>query len=416
MRDSFRPGGTEPARRPGRGARAVLCGAAVVLLGTAVVAPSPASAAVPRCGPAGVAAPAEKPWPMHRLEPESAWRLSRGAGVTVAVIDSGVSASHPVLQGQVKVGQDFNGLSQQQGRCDLAGHGTIIAGIIAGREDTGGPFTGVAPQAKILPIRVLQDTKTTRDEDLPEQIAEAIEYAVRNGADVINLSLVTLDTERLKSAVDYALGEGVVVVAAAGNRQENQQDRDAFPAAYEGVIAVAGVDEQGGHVGSSVAGDYVTIAAPGLNILGPAPGGTGYLFLPEGGTSFAAAYVSGVAALVRSAHPNLTPAQVKDRLIRTADSPPEGRNAEVGHGVVNPYRAVTSLLGTRTDPPAGALPAPPPTTDPLAWQGTVALWVAAVGALLATLLLAVKPILIRGRRRGWRPGRRPAGPDTAPTA
>ncbi|MFV2116694.1 type VII secretion-associated serine protease mycosin [Micromonospora sp. LOL_025] len=411
MRESFRPGGTGPARRGGRGARAVLGGAAAVLLGTAVVAPSPAAAAAPRCGPPGVAAPAETPWPLKRLEPSSAWRISRGAGVTVAVIDSGVSALHPALKGQVKVGRDFNGLPQQEGRCDLAGHGTIVAGIIAGKEGTGASFSGIAPQARILPVRVLPDTRTTADEGLPGQIAEAIRWSVSNGADVINLSLVTLDRQDLADAVRYALDEGVVVVAAAGNRQENQQDRPAFPAAYPGVIAVAGVDEEGGHVGSSVSGDYVDLAAPGLNILGPAPGGEGFLAEPQGGTSFAAAYVSGVAALVRAAHPDLDPEQVADRLIRTADSPPEGKNAEIGHGVVNPYRAVATVLGTRTDPPAGAMPAPPSTEDPLAWQGTVAVWVAAVGALVAGLLLSVKPILVRGRRRGWRPGRRPSATD-----
>ncbi|PZF88477.1 type VII secretion-associated serine protease mycosin, partial [Micromonospora deserti] len=375
MRESFRPGGTGPARRPRRGVRAVLCGAVAVLLGTAVVPPSPASAA-PRCGPAGASGPTETPWSLRRLEPAAAWRLSRGAGVTVAVIDSGVSATHPVLKGQVRQGRDFSGLAQQQGQCDLVGHGTIVAGIIAGREGTGVPFSGIAPQAKILPIRVLPDTRTTIDEALPGQIAAAIRWAVDNGADVVNLSLVTLDRPQLADAVRHALAEGVVVVAAAGNRQENQQDRPAYPAAYPGVIAVAGVDEQGGHVGSSVVGDYVDIAAPGLNIVGPAPGGEGYLAEPQGGTSFAAAYVSGVVALVRATHPDLSPEQVADRLARTADSPPEGHNAEVGHGVVNPYRAVATLLGTRTDPPPGALPAPPPTRDPLAWQRTVAVWTA----------------------------------------
>ncbi|MEV4540701.1 type VII secretion-associated serine protease mycosin [Micromonospora echinaurantiaca] len=414
MRESFRPDGTAPVRSAGRAARALLSGAAAVLLATLVVPPAPAAAA-PRCGPPGHAAPAELPWPLRRLEPSSAWRLSRGAGVTVAVIDSGVSAIHPVLRGQVRQGRDFNGLAQQQGQCDLAGHGTMVAGIIAGREGTGQPFSGIAPQARILPVRVLPDTRRTNDEALPGQIAQAIRWAVDNGADVLNLSLVTLPRPELADAIEYALDRKVVVVAAAGNRQEQQQDQPAYPAAYPGVIAVAGVDEQGGHVGSSVSGDYVDIAAPGLNIIGPAPGGDGYIAEPQGGTSFAAAYVSGAAALVRAAYPDLTPEQVAERLTRTADSPPDGHNAQLGYGVVNPYRAVASLLGTRSDPPAGALPAPPPADDPLGWQRTVAIWVAAIGALLATVLLAVKPILVRGRRRGWRPGRRPAGADPAAT-
>ncbi|MFC8848761.1 MULTISPECIES: type VII secretion-associated serine protease mycosin [unclassified Micromonospora] len=386
--------------------RAALPALTAALLATAVGPPAPASAA-PSCGPAGNPAPTEAPWALTRLDPASAWRTTRGEGVTVAVVDSGVSATHPLLRGQVRPGQDFNALPRNEGQCDEAGHGTMVAGIIAGREGTGSPFTGIAPAARILPVRVLPDTRRTTDEGLPAQIGLAIRWAVDQGADVINLSLVTLPRPELAAAVEYALGKGVVVVAAAGNRQEQQQNLPAYPAAYPGVIAVAGVDAQGGHVGSSVSGDYVDIAAPGLDILGPAPRGQGYLAEPQGGTSFAAAYVSGVAALVRAAHPDLTPEGVEYRLTRTADNPPDGHNAEVGYGVVNPYRAVTSVLGTRTDPPPGALAAPAPPQDPLGWQRAVAVWVAAVGAVLAGVLLAVRPILTRGRSRGWRPGRRP---------
>ncbi|MEV4655087.1 type VII secretion-associated serine protease mycosin [Micromonospora sp. NPDC049301] len=413
MRECLPLSATDPSRRTGRSVRAVLSGTLAVLLGAAlVVVPSPAAAAPPTCGPDGEATLPEMPWALRRLDPASAWPLSRGAGVTVAVIDSGVSAIHPLLKGKVLEGRDFNGLPANQGQCDLAGHGTMVAGIIAGKDGTGAPFSGIAPAARILPIRVLPDAKGTNDEALPGQIAAAINYAVDNGADVINLSLVTLPRPELEAAVENALAKRVVLVAAAGNRQEQQQEKTAYPAAYPGVIAVAGVNEQGGHVGTSVSGAYVDVAAPGLNIVGPAPGGNGYRAEPTGGTSFAAAYVSGVAALVRAAYPNLSPDQVAERLERTADNPPDGHNVEVGYGVVNPYRAVSSLLGTRTDPPAGALPAPARSADPLRWQRTAALWTAAVGALLAVLLLTARPILIRGRRRGWRPGRRTDSPVT----
>ncbi len=383
------------------------------LLGTALVAPPPAAAAPPTCGPTGKNALTEMPWALRRLEPSSAWPLSRGAGVTVAVIDSGVSASHPLLQGQVLEGRDFNGLPANQGRCDLAGHGTMVAGIIGGREGTGVPYSGIAPAARILPIRVLPDEKDTRDKAVPGQIAAAIDWAVEKGASVINLSLVTLPDPALAKAVEDALAKGVVLVAAAGNQQEQaQENRPAYPAAYPGVLAVAGVDEQGGHVGTSISGSYVDIAAPGLNLIGPAPSGSGYRIEPTGGTSFAAAYVSGVAALVRSAYPDLGPQEVTERLQRTADNPPDGHNEEVGYGVVNPYRALSSLLGTRTDPPAGALAAPTRTEDPLSWQRTAAIWAALLGGLLTALLLVARPILVRGRRRGWRPGRRPDAPIT----
>ncbi|MGC4893723.1 type VII secretion-associated serine protease mycosin [Micromonospora sp. DT31] len=372
--------------------------------------PTPAVAA-PKCGPTGGPTPTEVPWALTRLDPASAWRISKGTGVTVAVIDSGVSPSHPLLQGRVLPGADFNQLVNLQGRCDLVGHGTMVAGIIAGREISGTPYTGIAPEARILPLRVLAENKENFDPNVPAEIGRAIRWAADRDADVINLSLVTLDDPVLKSAVRYALDKGVVIVASAGNRQENREDRPAYPAAYPGVIAVAGIDEQGAHVGSSVSGDYVDIAGPGLNIVGPAPQGPGYRAEPQGGTSFATAYVSGVAALVRAAHPDLDPAEVAYRLTRTADNPPDGHNAEVGYGMVNPYRAVTNLLGTRDDPPLGAMPPPAPPNDPLGRQRTVAIWVAVVGGLLAAVLLTLRPILVRGRQRGWRPGRRDVPQD-----
>ncbi|MET7960429.1 type VII secretion-associated serine protease mycosin [Micromonospora zamorensis] len=398
---------TTLSRRP---VTAVLNGALAALLGTGLVAPTPAAAAAPSCGPASEESLTETPWALRRLEPSSAWPLSRGAGVTVAVIDSGVSATHPLLNGQVLEGRDFNDLPAHQGQCDLVGHGTLIAGIIAGREGTGVPFSGIAPAARILPVRVLPDLKDTNDPELPGQIAAAIDWAVEQGADVINLSLTTVPGPELTAAVERALAKRVVLVAAAGNRQEGQQDRPGYPAAYPGVIAVGGVDEQGGHVGSSISGDYVDIAAPGLNIIGPAPRGAGYRGEPNGGTSYAAAYVSGAAALVRAAYPDLSPQQVAERLERTADNPPEGHNADIGYGMVNPYRAVSSLLGTRTNPPAVAVPMPAAQDDPLGWQRPAAIWAATVGGLLTVLLLIARPIVTRGRRRGWRPGRRTDSP------
>ncbi|MEH0932182.1 type VII secretion-associated serine protease mycosin [Micromonospora sp. CPCC 205558] len=398
-----------PSRRALRG---VLSGALAALLGAGLVAPSPATAAPPLCGPTGSDSLPQMPWALRRLEPSSAWPLSRGAGVTVAVIDSGVSAAHPLLKGQVLEGRDFNSLPARQGQCDEAGHGTLIAGIIAGREGAAVPFTGIAPAARILPIRVLQQLGAVNNPQLPAQVAAAIDWAVEQGADVINLSLTTIPRPELTAAVERALDKGVVLVAAAGNRSEDSRNLPGYPAAYPGVIAVGGVDEQGSHVGTSISGDYVDIAAPGMNIVGPAPGNSGYRTVPEGGTSYAAAYVSGVAALVRAAYPNLNPQQVADRLQRTADNPPEGHNADIGHGMVNPYRAVSSLLGTRTNPPAGAIPAPAVRDDPLSWQRSAAIWAAVIGALLAGLLLVARPIMALGRRRDWRPGRR----GDAPTA
>ncbi|MGC4853592.1 S8 family serine peptidase [Micromonospora sp. DT4] len=163
MRECLPPSATEPARRT---VRAVLSGTLAALLRAAlVVAPcAPATAAAPVCGPAGEDGRVEMPWALRRIDPASAWPLSRGAGVTVAVIDSGVSAIHPVLKNQVLPGRDFNNLPANRGQCDLAGHGTMVAGIIAGQDGTGALFSGVAPAARILPIRVLPTPRapTTR--------------------------------------------------------------------------------------------------------------------------------------------------------------------------------------------------------------------------------------------------------------
>lgn len=385
-------------------------------MGTPVaLATSPAPvAAAPSCGPSGGPPPTQVPWPLRRLDPASAWALSRGGGVVVAVIDSGVSATHPVLRGRVRTGRDF-GLPDRSGQCDEVGHGTMIAGIIAGRDDTDAPFSGIAPDARILPIRVLEDATRSHDPELPTRIADAIRYAVDQGADVVNLSLETLPTPALESAVDYARDNDVVLVAAGGNQPGGEQrDQPAYPAGYDSVLAVAGIDEQGNHVGTSISGNYLDIAAPGLFIEGPAPQGGGYRTEPDGGTSFATAYVSGVVALVRSRYPKMPADEVIRRVTRTADGPPEGHNNLVGYGVVNPYRAVATVFGSRSNSPLGALnPAPTP-PDPLGTARLVAIWAAGGGLLFTALVLGGAPIVRRGRRRGWRPGRTASTPDRTP--
>lgn len=369
-----------------------------------MAAPPPA-AAQDGCGTEGGHALDGTPWPIRRLEPATAWPLTRGEGILVAVIDSGVSVEHPTLAGKVRDGRDF-GLPDHSGHCDEAGHGTLVAGIIAGRDGTGAPFSGIAPAATILPARVLQHAGESRDPGLPGRIADAIRWAVDNDADVINLSLETLRTQDLADAVRFAWDNDVVLVAAAGNVAEGQQSEPAYPAAFDEVIAVAGVNEAGDHVDSSVRGSYLAVAAPGADVEGPASRGDGYLLVPEGGTSYAAAYVSGVVALVRAYHPDLSAQQVMDRVQLTADRPPRGHDDQVGHGVVNPYRAVSTVLGVRDNPSAAVVRPSPPEPDPLATQKAVAAWSALGGGILALLLLTGRPVVRRGRQRGWRPARR----------
>ncbi|GIF14945.1 type VII secretion-associated serine protease mycosin [Actinoplanes teichomyceticus] len=388
-----------PARPAGRTVR--LLAAVLLAVAAPLVVADPAAAA--GCGRAGDPAPATPPWAQTRLAPDAVWPLTRGAGTTVAVIDSGVSATHPALRGKVLRGHDL-GFAERFGRCDEAGHGTMVAGIIAGRQTEGSTFAGIAPDALILPVRVLRTTDRNFDQQLPVRIANAIRWAVDNGAGVINLSLETVPTSELAAAVNYAVAHRVVVVAAAGNQEQGtQRDQPAFPAGYRPVLAVAGVDQQDKHVDTSISGDYIDVAAPGLQIVAPAPGG-GFFTEAEGGTSFAAAYVSGVAALVKSYYPDLPVQDVVNRIVATADNPPEGRTQEAGYGVVNPYRAVTAILGGRENVPAGTLPEPEDTDDSLAGARTAAAIAVVAALVLTALILMARPILRRGRERGWRAG------------
>jgi membrane-anchored mycosin MYCP len=342
----------------------------------------------------------ETPWALQRLQPRSAWPISRGEGITVAVIDSGVSADHPVLRDRVARGIDLIPGAGGGGDCDTDGHGTLVAGIIAGRDGIG-PFYGVAPDAKILPVRVVPAGGESGDKELPERIAQGISYAVAAHVDVINLSLTTIDNAHVRQAINAADAAGIVVVAAAGNRPQGM-----FPALAEHVIAVGGIDQKGAHVADSNVGPSlapgrpnVDLAGPGDNVIGPAAHGGGYVV--DRGTSFAAAYVSGVAALIRAEDHSLKPAEVLRRMQLTADIPAGGPDNEVGYGMVNPYRALTTLLDARHDdsvpPPAGSLPVARAAVDPLAGVKVIAGWVVSGGVVLATGLFL-------GRSRGWRPG------------
>lgn len=296
------------------------------------------------------------------------------------------------------------------GQCDENGHGTLVAGIIAGREDVsaGFRFHGVAPAANLVSVRVLRDQQRSVENDLSDRIATAVRFVVDNRrAQVINLSLTTLPTTSLASAVQYALDKGAVVVAAAGNEGgESQPGQPVYPAAYPGVIGVAGVDQQDLHVQTSSNGTFVDVAAPGMRIAGPSPLGGGYLFSQEGGTSFAAAYVSGLAALIKGYTPSLTPAQVAERISTTADHAAGGWNADVGYGVINPARAVGALLATTGDRPAALDPAPAPApvapTDADRPVRVTALWIGVVGAALVIAILVGIPVVRRGRQRQWR--------------
>ncbi|WP_431047393.1 type VII secretion-associated serine protease mycosin [Streptomyces sp. P1-3] len=292
----------------------------------------------------------EQEWALDAIHARDAWRTTKGDGVTVAVLDTGVDGEHPDLKGQVLPGKDLIGFGARRGDRAWARHGTAMAGIIAGRgHGTGGGdgIVGVAPEAEILPVRViLEDADPARKKARGARgsaLAEGIRWATDHGADVINLSLGD-DSESAHpepaedAAVQYALGKGVVVVASAGNAGE-KGDRVSYPAAYPGVIAVTAVDRYGSRAAFSTRRWYATVCAPGVDVVIADPDRRYY----QGwGTSAAAAYVSGAAALVRSAHPELSPAQVKRLLADTAQSGPDGggHSDELGAGLVDPAAAI----------------------------------------------------------------------------
>ncbi|WP_018347911.1 type VII secretion-associated serine protease mycosin [Longispora albida] len=383
-----------------------------VALATSLIAvpATPASAVPPNkeCGRAQQKAHplAQQPWAMQRLRPQNVWPLTRGQGVIVAVIDSGVNDEHPKLAGKVLPGNDFTATG---GQCDAYFHGTFIAGLIAGRDSKESPFAGVAPDATILPLRVIQDgSKEDTTDTTPSRIADAIDMAVAQKAKVINLSLYSKPTPKLVAAIERAVKADVVLVAAAGNGR-GQTDGRYYPASAPGVIAVAGVDPQDKVASSSSPGDYVDVAAPGVSIDGPALRGDLYI-TEEAGTSYATGFVSGLAALLRAYYKDMTAEQVAERIMKTADRPPrsKGRDDNVGYGIINPYRALTAQLDpamAKKQPVAGGFTAPDPKDDPLWAAKTFGPWIIggllALAGLIGTLAYAVP----RGRRRGWRPGR-----------
>ncbi|WP_435837812.1 type VII secretion-associated serine protease mycosin [Streptantibioticus parmotrematis] len=305
----------------------------------------------------------DQQWPLTTLRAAQAWRTSEGEGVTVAVLDTGVDGTHPDLTGQVLPGTDLVGFGAKRGDSSWARHGTAMAGIIAGHGHGPGDSEGVmgiAPRAKILPVRViLEDTDPKRQQARDTRggaLAQGIRWAADHGADVINLSLgddsKTAHPDAAEDdAIQYALDKGIVVVASAGNSGQSG-DPASYPAAYPGVIAATAVDRYGHRAAFSTERWYATVGAPGVDVVIADPDRDYY----EGwGTSAASAYVSGVVALIRSAYPRLSPGQIRTLLETTAtDAPSGGRDDAVGAGVVDPVAALAAAARLR---PAAQKPA-----------------------------------------------------------
>lgn len=281
----------------------------------------------------------DEQWQLKELRAKTAWRTSTGRGVVVAVIDSGVDGTHPDLAGQVLPGLDLVDPAGGRDDPDPVGHGTTVAGLIAGRADDDRGVVGLAPDARILPIRVL-DAENRYDDALV--IAKAVRWAVDNGARVINLSLGgSGDSAALAAALDYAFARDVVVVACTGNLATSTTTKVWYPAREPGVLAVTGLDRDSGNLWSgSITGHETVLSAPATALYGARSRG-GYWRVQ--GTSFAAPLVAATAALVRARFPRMPAGDVVNRLVSTArDLGPTGRDDRFGYGMVDPVAALTA--------------------------------------------------------------------------
>ncbi|UQU65612.1 type VII secretion-associated serine protease mycosin [Couchioplanes caeruleus] len=328
----------------------------------------------------------DRQWHLKSLDIATAHRISTGEGVTVAVIDSGVSR-HPDLAGSILAGTDFV-KKGGNGQIDKTGHGTGMAGLIAAHGRSGVGALGIAPDAKILPIRVL-DTEEPRNAEL----GPAIRYAVAHGAQVINISVGGGLNAATMTAVQAAADADVVVVASAGNKPQNVGVT--APAVLDSIAAVGAVNRKGRKADISVTGPALDLMAPGEDIESTSNRGQ---YRTGTGTSDSAAIVSGAAALLRSKYPDMTAEEVVERLEQTAtDKGAPGVDPEYGHGIVNIVAALSddtthaSASPSATPPtstpttPAEAAPANPEAKSnatPLIAVGAIALAALALGGVL----------------------------------
>ncbi len=318
----------------------------------------------------GVDAGYESQWGLQIVHANQVWSVSTGKNVLVAVIDSG-SGPNADLTANLSLGRSIIRGRSTDGANDVDpnGHGTHVAGIIAAQANNDIGVAGVAPDAKILPIRVLDSNGDGSEAD----VALAIRYAVEVGARVINLSLGGIgQTEQLRSAIQYAADNNVLVIAAAGNAGPNAGVT--YPAGNDLTLAVTATDQTMTSPSFAQRGSYIDVTAPGIGICSTIRFGSrvdatrscataGEPYVTMNGTSMATAFVSGIAALVISANPTMTAVQVREVIVATAtDIGEPGRDETFGAGLVNVY-AIFKALGYFADEIAY------PTFSPVAQMG-----------------------------------------------
>jgi subtilisin family serine protease len=361
-------------------------------------------------------------WVLNMLDVPAAWQLSNGAGVTVAVIDSGVNPGVSDLSGSVVTGPDLTGLHTPPGSPQWGAHGTWMASIIAGHGHDGGDgIIGIAPAARVLSIRVIPDPHDPgyrlydheSENVIQQSLATGILDAVRGGAQVISMSIgYAQPSAEVRAALQDASQHGVVVVASSGNSGQDDERRDngyapvMFPAEYPGVIGVGAVGQNAAVAGFSSNNLSVQVAAHGVNV--PAQGRDGQYWLVSG-TSPACALIAGVAALIKARYRGLAPDLVAQAVTTTArNRPPGGYDAKIGFGTVDaaaalekagvlarqrPRRSEVAATATFGGGPAAVPP------EPVAPRGPGQLVLFTVLALTSLVLTVAGAIRLGAARR-----------------
>ncbi|KPI05828.1 Type VII secretion system peptidase S8A, mycosin-1 [Actinobacteria bacterium OK074] len=349
-------------------------------------------------------------WPLQALDAAAVWKLATGKGITVAVIDNGVDASHPDLKGNVLPGKDFIDGDSDASPAAGDSHGTAMAGDIAGHGhgvNGADGVKGLAPDAKILPLR--DDGARTGG------LAPSIRYAVDHGASVINISQggsAPSFAYEEQQAIGYALEHNVVIVAGAGNDGKSSTEASFFPANYPGVVDVGAVDESNEIWAKSNYGPTLLLTAPGVHVVSAGTDSDGYD--SGSGTSDATAYVSAACALLRQKFPDLTAGQIVNRLTKTAGLPASAKGLKLpdekyGYGYIRPLAALEDNIpagsrnGPLTMPASDGATAPSAASDDsdggLTTNSVIAL---STLAALGVLIVIGVPLLLILRRRAKR--------------
>ncbi|MEO5711420.1 MAG: S8 family serine peptidase [Nocardioidaceae bacterium] len=421
--------------------RAAAVGSAALVGLVALPLGTPAAGAVepPKCEVGKTQYVDDSSYAIASIGVPQAWSLSTGQGVTVAVVDSGVDPGNAHLQGAMVPGASFVPGPPTE---DILGHGTGVAGIIAARYVNGSALIGAAPSARIMPVRVFQDEDTSGSQAVaypPDtgRMAEGIAWAVRHGADVINVSMSTRPSDdaipELRAALELARRRDVVVVASGGNQTEDSSFTQVrYPAGGPGVIGVAATNLSGDVDNWSIHGAQNDVSAPGANVLisyhanGDCLAGQDHAY-----TSWSAGFVSGLAAQLRQRFPKESADQIAYRITASADRPRMSERDDVqGWGEIRPYVALTMSLdpnrsgpplpGARSTPPAAPAQAPlkplAAEVDTLAPTRERALWwslgAVGVGALAVVLRPWMGRVTSSNRSRRRPAGRRRSTPGT----